>query len=689
MELTWRDYPSTSENTDLAGAADVSSGWSRRPSLLSHLPIAARIALLIGFTLLTLSAVIGVFMTGQARNAAAGHSLVSFAHLVEASGALEQKISTLRGHMQTFIHQADPSAAEAAAVLAGTIARDLDTMAGLEGAAEATTQLAQVRAGVAAVLQQFDTVLDLSRTLGLEDTAGIRGKLRESVQAVETVLKQWPNAEQLRARMHAMRQYEKDFIISGDPGFLRFHKKAFNEFDFGLAGSNIDAETRDELGALVRVYLKDLQNFAETSTRSRNAGAQLEERLRALAPEVAGLFELARNRMRTAETDRDDIQAETERTIALLTGGLMVLFLILSLTLVRSLTQPLALIEGAMRRLASGDRALLVPGQDRRDEIGAMARAIEVFRANAEEIERLKHEEEAAERRRKEVMERLLMEVSGSLEVELQSTVDTVVDDAGGIAELALDILNAARNNGDHARTVAENTEEASASVQTVAAAAEQLAATAREINRQMLEMTEIARAAVTHSEQTRAVLNVLAGAAEEIGQATLIIQRIAKHTDLLALNATMEAARAGQVGRGFAVVAGEVKTLAAHTADATRIIHRQIQSVQEAAGQVIDGNSRYQAVIDQMNLIAGVVSVAVTQQGTAIEEISRSAVTAATGTDVVARRIATVRDATADTQAAAAALDRRAGQIAATVQTLRNRLAGILATAARFSGAG
>ncbi|WP_158044387.1 methyl-accepting chemotaxis protein [Skermanella pratensis] len=308
-----------------------------------------------------------------------------------------------------------------------------------------------------------------------------------------------------------------------------------------------------------------------------------------------------------------------------------------------------------------------------------MARAIEVFRSNAEEMERLKAEEEVKERRRKEEFASRLATLASALEAEVQSTVMAVIEQAAGIADLAERLNAAARRTGEQSAGVAEAARDATANVQTVATSTEELATASREIGSQVSEVSDIVKRAVGQGEQTRRVVAKLADAAGNIGEAAKLITGIASQTNLLALNATIEAARAGEAGKGFAVVASEVKVLATQTGQATDRISGQIVAVQSAAETVIAHIHEVQEVISRIDAIAELITGSVTDQGSATESISRNAMSAANGTGEVSERITAVSEDASETRGLALVLDNSAVVVSSQVKQLKERLTQLL----------
>ncbi len=676
----------------LLSAQAAEAGWvpERRSArgLLSNLSILVRIGLLVVVAVVTLLVTAAAFYLVERHIESATQRLVGFGRLVEQVAVLERKIGDMQFQVQTFLQYRDLAAAESFEALAAEIAAELDLLRRLDSATGAVDPIDGLRIGIAAITRQFTTVRDAAVALGLTDRTGMRGNLRTSTAAVEQELNAWPNIDDLMSRMLEMRLYEKDYIIYGDDRVLRKHRKAFNEFDFNLSGSQLDPTTQQRLAGLARTYFDDMKDFADANEAFRQNVAVFTVLLDGLSPTFRELFQYARDNMAQAELEKERVRTEAISRVVVVGLVLLGCFALLTLLLVRSITRPLASIERATVRLSRGDRDSKIPGQERRDEIGAMARAVEVFRRNAEEVERLKQEEEIAERRRKEEFEQMLHGLSHSLETEVQSTVQAVMEEASGIAKLAEQMNAAAKRTGEQAEGVAGAAREATASVQTVAGATEQLAGSARDIGRQMAEVTSITRDAVNQGEQTRAAIGNLADSAKNIGIAADLISQIASQTNLLALNATIEAARAGEAGRGFAVVANEVKSLAGQTAKATDQISNQISAVRAAVDHVISNIQHIQSVIVRIDGIAGTITSSVSQQGSATESISVSATSAANGTTEVSERISAVSQDASQTRTLAQTLDAKAVEVSDQVRTLRERLMSILRDSEEFSAA-
>ncbi|WP_157879087.1 methyl-accepting chemotaxis protein [Pararhodospirillum photometricum] len=344
--------------------------------------------------------------------------------------------------------------------------------------------------------------------------------------------------------------------------------------------------------------------------------------------------------------------AEAVKTWILVTlVGCGALGLALALGLARlTIVRPLHGITATMARLAAGEEVQAIPHTERGDDIGAMARALEVFRANAAETLRLRGEaalrDEAQRRQRRQDLL--------ALADEMEAKVHTVVQAAGTsidrLHRAADDLTANAGRTGAQSTTLAQASTLASTKVETVAVAGQQLAASIQEIARQVAQSSQIAGEAVAEATQTRDIVEGLAQAATRIGEVLTLIDGIASQTNLLALNATIEAARAGEAGKGFAVVAHEVKTLAGQTGHATDDISRQIAAVQEGTRAVVAAIHAIAQTIGRIDTFSSGIAGAVEEQGAVTADIARTVEAASRGVRDVSTSVAAVAQAAADT---------------------------------------
>ncbi|KST60168.1 chemotaxis protein [Methylobacterium sp. GXS13] len=369
---------------------------------------------------------------------------------------------------------------------------------------------------------------------------------------------------------------------------------------------------------------------------------------------IVGLVDAALDEM----VARAEVLADEARNVLIRNAGALlatILFVALGLlALFGGVLGPIRAMTATMRALADGDVSVEIPASGYRNEIGAMAAAVLVFKDNLirsraleAETARVRAEAEAQRkaglRQMAEAFERAVGGIIGlvsSSAIELQTT--------------AQSLTTTATQTASQSTTVAAAAEQATTNVNTVAAAAEQLGVSVQEIGRQVDGSTRLAQGAVAEAGQTGALVQELSSAVARIGDVVGLISSIASQTNLLALNATIEAARAGQAGRGFAVVASEVKALAEQTARATDEISGQIARVQASTGEAVTAIGSITVRIQEINGVATSIAAAVEEQGAATQEIVRNVGQAAQGAGEVTSNITGVAAAADETGKAA-----------------------------------
>ncbi|WP_170134912.1 methyl-accepting chemotaxis protein [Acuticoccus kandeliae] len=344
-------------------------------------------------------------------------------------------------------------------------------------------------------------------------------------------------------------------------------------------------------------------------------------------------------------------------------GFVVAIFVSVALYFDRAVGASITGITKTMTALAENDLSVEVAGRTRGDEIGAMARAVQVFKENSAQRIKLEAEQKASEARRQKrlaTVENLLTGFEGSVSTALQA----VASSATQLNTTAGDMLNVSQATSRQAEVSATAAEQTSANVQTVASATEEMNSSLQEISHQVTRAASIVTEAVDEAVRTNGTIKGLATASERIGEVVSLIADIAAQTNLLALNATIEAARAGDAGKGFAVVAAEVKSLAERTGKATEEISSQIETMQGATGNAVTAIEKIGATIDSINEITTAISAAVEEQSAATSEISRNVTQAATGTEAVCTNVIRVSEAAQHTGAAATQLLGAAGTL-------------------------
>jgi len=315
--------------------------------------------------------------------------------------------------------------------------------------------------------------------------------------------------------------------------------------------------------------------------------------------------------------------------------------------------RPMAEMTNVMKGLAGGDLDVSVPALSRGDEVGAMARAVQVFRENALRVRSMESEQTGMKLKAEGDRKAAMQAMADGFDSAIGKIIQTVSTASSELESSAGRLTKTAEVTQTLSATVAAASEQSSASAQSAAAAAEEMAASVLEIGRQVQDSHKISQQAVSQVERTNARIADLTQSAGRIGEVVRMIGAVAEQTNLLALNATIEAARAGEAGRGFAVVASEVKALAAQTAKATEEISDQIGQMQSATSQSVSAIEEIGGTISRIAEISQAIAAAVEEQGAATQEISRNVHQAAQGAIQVASSISDVNRGATDTGAA------------------------------------
>jgi methyl-accepting chemotaxis protein len=340
-------------------------------------------------------------------------------------------------------------------------------------------------------------------------------------------------------------------------------------------------------------------------------------------------------------TEYEAASASSQRTLIIGTVAILIAAALLAFLLGRGMSRPLIAITAVMNRLSSGDTDVAIPGGDRKDELGTMASAVDVFRRNMMEARHLREEQEAAKKQSELEKSALQRRMADRFEADVKSVVGAVARATEDMQRVAAEIAASVSGTSTQAAAAAAASEEASSSINTVAAATEELATSVAEISRQVTHSSDVADAAVGNATKTNEMVGDLAAAGEKIGDVLRLISAIAGQTNLLALNATIEAARAGEAGKGFAVVASEVKELASQTAKATEEIAGQVAAIQASTGECVTAIGSISDTIREISTIATTIASAVEEQGAATREIAQSVQQVAAGTSEVAVNVA------------------------------------------------
>ncbi|MCW2315684.1 methyl-accepting chemotaxis protein [Rhodoblastus acidophilus] len=511
----------------------------------------------------------------------------------------------------------------------------------MKSLAEKAAQLddAELKRGLAAVEQpmalyfaSFGKFVEATRILGLTPDKGIDGELRVAANALQQAFTSLDrpilNVKALMMRIHA-----KDFMILHKDQDRAATIAANEELKRAVAEDPAIEDARSRLSDLVDRYASGFSAWARKATEAAAIENEISRGYNAFEPAIAGVVARARviNEEKFAEVDSMDKRslATAVATIAL---ALIAAFA-LSVAVWRYLAGSLERLNGAMASITKGDTTADLNDLNTANEIGDMARAVNVFRENTAARGRLEKEAKA-EREREADRQRVLEEITSHFRDNVHSVVSALRARTGEMGETAKNLGAVASRASGAADDANRSANDSSGNMQTVSAAAEELTASIQEILRQIEGMRHRADQTSASARDTDRHVRALVTLAEKIGAIVEIIRSIAQQTNMLALNATIEAARAGEAGRGFAVVASEVKTLAEHTARATDEIGAQIAEIQGATREAESAIESIAVAASDMDTLTATIASSVSQQSEATEEIARAVARAATSSN-------------------------------------------------------
>jgi methyl-accepting chemotaxis protein len=491
---------------------------------------------------------------------------------------------------------------------------------------------------------------------------------------------------------------EKNTILETEQGEIKHFAESFNvklgkaEEMLGKLSRTANTDSRRETVATLNSLLKEYRRAAERvighAVKNENAIALQISRTEAAAARpkaedyIAERVAINETSMAAAAIRTDEMAAETKRAVLIVAVVGLPLGIGLLVWIAYALAaRPITRMSAAMTALAKGNLDIAVEGAERRDEVGALAKALEIFKENGLALRRMEVERKEQEARVAAERRKAMLDLADGFESSVKGVVEMVASAATEMQAAAAGMSATAEQAARQAGTVAVASEQASANVQTVASATEELSASISEIGRQVATSTRISATAVDEATRTTRTIQSLVEAARQIGQVVELINTIAGQTNLLALNATIEAARAGDAGKGFAIVASEVKALATQTARATEEIQAKVSEIQNATGGAQSAIENIGKTIGQINEIATTIAAAVEHQNAATRDIAGNVHQAAVGTHQVSANITGLNEAASETgEAATQVLDAASG-LSRDAEKLRGEVSSFIAT--------
>lgn len=620
--------------------------------LFERLRIRTRINLLVLLTVFATSALGITYITGQTGTQAALESKNQYATLYELAQTVEIGALQMRRSEKDFLLRRDTKYIDKYDAAAKSVDTALDEMSQLAASSVVSDSIQNLKTDVDRHRQQFHKVSDLHLEIGLNEKEGLEGALRSAVHNVEELLKT-AEMDALTVKMLMMRRHEKDFMMRGAEKYVARIDKRREEFDALIKDSGLSSDLIANLSTLMDSYQAGFKAYAETAMILVPETKQLSKIFAEMQPDFAKIREVTDEGQSTANVNFASAINTTDQAFLIASVAVLAAGIFLALLIGRSITRPINRLNDAMKSLADGNLDSDIPMLGAKTEFGEMAETVQFFKIASVERAALMSEsqqDQEARANRQAKVDSLI----GEFRETVRGVLDAVNAENREMESSAGSLFSVASQTTALADSVSNASLDASKNVEAVAAAAETLSTSISEISDQVGQTKAIVEQASGATIETDAKIAGLADSADKIGEVILLIQGIAEQTNLLALNATIEAARAGEAGKGFAVVASEVKELATQTAKATEAISTQITDIQKETESSVDAIRGISEMMREVSSATETISAAVEEQGKATAEISENVRSAAAGSNGVSENIVGVRQGADESQATA-----------------------------------
>jgi len=644
----------------------------------NNLRIRTRLFLLVGLAVVGLGGICGAYLVGDYIVTQAERRLAQYDHIADLDHGIQTASQQMRRYEKDFLLQKQPRFVALYFKTETDVSKLLHELSDNDQAGPVRDNIKQLIDGIGRHKSHFEQLVREYEIMGYSPDDGLQGLLMLSGQVIEARASETGDAA-LEAKLRHAQLAERDYMLRGNAMAYTDFKTRGAEFEAMITKSAaLDSATRETLRGALDSYLSSMASYVDSAERISGIVNSMGDTFSAIDPNFDKIEAFAaagaKEASDMAATARDSIRM----VIIAASAMIIVIFSLAGFAMARAIVTPIVSLTECMARLARKDWSADIPALDRKDEVGRMAQAVDIFKQSGLENERLlaaQKSEETMKASRQRVIEKHIAEFDRVIGDALQ----TVSSASEELQATAQSMTATAEETQRQATAVSAASEQATTNVQTVAAASEELASSISEIGRQVVKSVNIATQAVNEAERTNMQIKGLAAAAQKIGDVVKLISDIAGQTNLLALNATIEAARAGDAGKGFAVVASEVKSLATQTAKATEEITAKISEIQAATESSVTAIGSIGETIVRINEIATTIASAVEQQGAATAEIASNAQQVSQGTREVSSNIVNVTQAASETGSASAQVLSSATALAKQSETLRSEIDGFL----------
>lgn len=618
-----------------------------KSALFSSFKIATRINALVVLAIIAMLSISGLAYFQKIQSDA----FLKQEQQVYALGAqtlnLEKDFLKFSNQKQSFFINKDIGYAKEVTATLAKLIKSLERMKNLPGADAVIKEINVLIANGNTIDGIFTQLVAQQKTLGFSDASGLHKTFSEFAINFENKILKIGTLPKMNAQLNAMRRYEAYYLVTHNKKDVGKVAMAKNQAQGYFYGRGLSSDVRKELGGFLNGYFKTFKTYVKQTEALDSVLVTFETEFALLQPNFKKLHIAADLQLEAMSLARK--QSEEQLTILTLSGIGFIIILIIGFGMLisRSISRPLSAMISLMGRSAKGETGLNIPALSQKDEVGELARALEVFDRNNVEVAHLKEQDETNRQQASKDRSSELNTIAGSLETQVQSILGNVKQQSKNMSSESTRLDGIIDTLVTHTENANINASNISSQINMIASSTEELSYSLNEVSQQVEKSSQISKSAVTQSTETNETVKTLASSAAAIGDVVKLISDIAEQTNLLALNATIEAARAGNAGKGFAVVASEVKNLANQTASATVEISNQINTIQDVTNNTVNAIGDIGTTVNDMGEIIAQIQNAIVQQSLATEEISKNVQEAAQSTNEFTDILRSVADQT------------------------------------------